>query len=125
MEAGEEGGSLVVHSGPSGGKVVVPELDLELGKEGIVDNPGIRVQVPRVEQDRGEAVVVESNLVVHDAVVLARASGRVWGRTVPYLYPLLKVPVQACTRHDQPSIPIAHRNKSKLFTPLGVLEAHL
>jgi len=47
-EVGEEGGSLVViHSGPSDGGVVVPEVDLDLGKEGIVGNWGVRVQVPR------------------------------------------------------------------------------
>jgi len=49
MEFGEEGGSLVVvRSGPRGGGVVVPEVDLDLGKEGIVGNRGVRVQVPRV-----------------------------------------------------------------------------
>ena len=33
METGEEGGSSVVHFGPSGRKAVVPEVDLGLGKE--------------------------------------------------------------------------------------------
>ena len=48
MDAGEEGSLVVVHSGPSDGEVVVPEVDLDLGKEGIVDNRGVRVKVPRV-----------------------------------------------------------------------------
>ena len=47
-EVGEEGGSLIVfHSGPSDGGVVVPEVDFDLGKEGIVGDRGVRVQVPR------------------------------------------------------------------------------
>jgi len=40
MGAGEEG-SFVVHSDPSDGKAIVPELDLDLGKEGTVDNQGV------------------------------------------------------------------------------------
>ena len=48
MEVGEEEGSLVVvHSGPGDGEVVVPEVDLDLGKERVVDNLSVRVQFPR------------------------------------------------------------------------------
>jgi len=38
---------VVVHSGPGDGEVVVPEVDLDLGKEGTADDRGVRVQVPR------------------------------------------------------------------------------
>ena len=90
MGVGEQGGSLVaVHSGPGDGEVAVLEVDLDLGKDGIVDNRGVRVQVPRVFgfvaeaerrdqrewQDCGEAVIVGSGLAVHYAVVLTGAGG--------------------------------------------------
>lgn len=57
MEAEEEG-SLVVHSDPSDGKAIVLELDLDLGKEGTVDNqsvphlPDFVAEVERWDQRR-------------------------------------------------------------------------